>query len=97
MHTAGIIKRWFQEHQDQIEVLDWPSKACDLNPIESVWANMVNSWEPERERTRDQLVQHTMTEWETLRRKPEIVRNIVSSMPNRLQEVIEKEGNWTSY
>ena len=29
--------------------------------------------------------------------KPDLVRNIVSSMTQRLREVIDREGGWTHY
>lgn len=81
IHTAHVITRWFAE-QRNIEVLDWPSKGCDMNPIENIWANIVNVWEPENERTRAALEQHTRREWEVLRRKQQLVYNNVTSVPN---------------
>lgn len=33
IHTSRVVTRWFQD-QNHLEVLPWPSKACDLNPIE---------------------------------------------------------------
>lgn len=77
--------------------MDWPSKGCYLNQIESVWGYLVNSWEQEEERTRQQLLQHTLRVWDILREKPHIIEKLVMSMPSRLQEVIEKGGGWTHY
>lgn len=96
IHTARVVTRWLQE-QRNFEVLEWPSKACDLNPIENIWANIVNVWEPAGERTRERLRQHVYDEWEAMRRKPNIVFNHVSSMPDRLQLVIDSNGSWTRY
>ena len=56
IHTAKTIKRWFAEQRD-VELLPWPSKACDLIPIKHVWANIVNCWEPEKEKKTDNLWQ----------------------------------------
>ena len=92
-----IVRRWFDEQHHQIDLLEWPSKGCDLNPIESVWGFLVNAWEPEEERTRQQLLQHALREWNILQGKPHIIENLVKSMPSRLQEVIEKGGGWTHY
>ncbi len=58
---------------------------------------MVNGWEQGQERTKDQIVQHTMQEWELFRRNQATIYNLVSSMPTRLQEVIDAEGGWSSY
>ena len=96
IHTAKIIKRWFAEQRD-VELLPWPSKACDLNPIEHVWANIVNCWEPEREKKADDLWEHAHREWTRLRQKPHIINNLVSSVPDRLQSVLNSEGGWTRY
>lgn len=96
IHTAHIVRRWFADQQN-IELLEWPSKGCDMNPIENCWGLIVNAWEQGQERTRRQLVEHAMQEWELFRRHPHIVQNIVASMPNRLQDVIASEGGWTKY
>ena len=72
IHTARAVTRWLNE-QRNLEILDWPSKACDMNPIENVWAKMVNVWEPAEERTRRLLQGHTFREWEVLRRTPQLI------------------------
>lgn len=96
VHTSRIIRRWFAEQRD-IDLLEWPSKGCDLNPIENCWGNIVQSWVPGQERTSQQILQHTMDEWELFRKHPHIVYNTVSSVPQRLQEVIANNGGWTGY
>lgn len=96
IHTARIVSEWFRAQGD-LQLLDWPSKGADMNPIENLWGNIVNCWEPENERTRAELQAHTHAEWELMRNKPRLVRDLVSSMPNRLREVMEKEGGWTYY
>ena len=35
-HKAKIVTKFFEENQ--IELLAWPGKALDLNPIENLWA-----------------------------------------------------------
>lgn len=55
------------------------------------------TWEPEMERTQNALMAHTHAQWEMLQNKPDIIRNHVASMPDRLWAVIEKEGGWTQY
>ena len=96
IHTARAVTRWLNE-QRNLEILDWPSKACDMNPIENVWAKMVNVWEPAEERTRRLLQEHTFREWEVLRRTPQLIYDVVASVPRRLQQVIEHNGGWTKY
>ena len=96
MHTARIVTRWFEDQPD-IDLLPWPSKACDLNPIENTWGQIVKSWKQGREKTPQALVQHTMVDWERLRMKQDDNYTTVAALPDRLQEVIAKQGGWTHY
>ena len=96
VHTARLVQDWFAR-QDQLKLLEWPSRGCDCNPIEHLWATIANSWNQEGERNPDELLDHINREWEALRARPQLANNLVQSMPRRLQEVIEKEGGWTRY
>ena len=96
IHTARVVREWFA-NQNVLQLLDWPIRGCDMNPIEHVWANMVNTWDPANERTPQTLMDHVNRSWEGLRRKPWIIRAMVASMPDRLAEVYEKEGGWSHY
>ncbi|XP_066963216.1 uncharacterized protein [Macrobrachium rosenbergii] len=65
LHGMGDVFRiegrftaeWFAR-QDNLLVLEWPSKGTDMNVIEHVWAHMVNTWKMEHERTTPQLMAH---------------------------------------
>lgn len=96
IHMARVVQEWLSNSQ-QLQVLDWPSKGCDMNPIENLWGSIVNTWEPERERTSAELMDHTKTQWELLRGDQDLAKSLVMSMPDRLQAVIEKDGGWTRF
>lgn len=96
IHTANCVRRWFADQQD-LELLPWPSKGCDINPIENIWACIVNAWDQQEERTSEEVRRHAETEWEILRGKPNIVYNHVASVSERLRSVIENNGTWTKY
>lgn len=37
IHTCRLVKEWFTRHQE-IRLLPWPPKGCDIHPIENLWA-----------------------------------------------------------
>lgn len=94
IHTDRIATWWFQD-QRNLQLLAWPTKPCDQNPTENVWANTVNLWEAQQEWTSRKLLAHVQTEWEGLRRKTVIFYNHVTSVPERLREVIRSNDGWT--
>ena len=57
IHTARVVQEWF-EAQNNIQLLEWPSKGADINVIEHIWAQMVNTWKMEHERTSYELMDH---------------------------------------
>lgn len=96
VHTSHETQTWFRNHPE-IQVINWPARSPDLNLIENVWALMVNRWEPRRERTVAALVNHATEVWEELRLRPDFLANLIDSIPNRLNQVIDRSGYWTDY
>lgn len=37
IHTAGIMRDWYNEHDDQLQHLVWSPQFPDLNIIETLW------------------------------------------------------------
>lgn len=99
IHTAQIVQQWFQNHED-IQLLNWPAKSPDLNPIENLWGIMVREWEDVEDgpniRTADALDRHVNSVWERLRGRS-VCENLVRSMRERLQTTINTGGLWTKY
>lgn len=90
IYKAGIVREWFHKHPE-ITVVPWPSRSPDLNPMEHVWALMVQRWESRDGTGIEQLKTHCMKVWENLR-GTEICGNIVGSMRERLLKCIENDG-----
>jgi len=95
IHTARIVQNFLQENN--ITVLPWPSKSPDLNPIENIWGAMVKSIYQHdfRPRNRNELCLRINQAWDEV--TAELCRNLVLGMPQRLQEVIDRNGSMTKY
>ncbi len=95
IHTAKTTKNWFQ--QKNIEVLSWPAKSPDLNPIENLWGILARRvYEGGRQfETVAELKGAIRKEWAAIDAKT--VKKIVESMPRRIFDVIKSGGGPTKY
>jgi transposase len=93
-HTARGTMDYLEQN---INVLRWPSKSPDLNPIEHLWDQLdkrVRQRQPPP-LTLDQLRQMLQQEWRTILRNN--VRNLIESMPRRCRAVLVVRGGHTRY
>jgi transposase len=94
-HTARVAMDYHE--QNNINVLPWPSKSPDLNPIEHLWDQLdkrVRQRQPPPQ-TLDQLRQMLQQEWQTIPRNN--VRNLIESMPRRCRAVLAASGGHTRF
>lgn len=91
-----MVKAYLQEHPE-IEVIDWPTKGCDINPIEHLWAMMKRDWDIGEQRTCAAIEAKANDVWESIRRRPGVCLKLVDSVPNRVNEVFNAMGGWTKY
>jgi transposase len=94
-HTARLAMDYLE--QNTINVLPWPSKSPDLNPIEPLWDHLdkrVHQRQPPPQ-TLDQLCQMLQQEWRTITRNN--IRELIECMPRRCRAVLAASGGHTRY
>lgn len=96
IHTSNVVREWFEEHPE-FELIPWPPKGADLNPIENVWSEMVRDLDAQHVATDDELWRKICGIWENLKPREQYWKRLSSSMPSRLNLVKEVEGDWTKY
>lgn len=97
IHTAKIIKSWYDDHADDFKHLVWPAQSPDLNIIEPFWstleARVRNVFPPPS--SLKKLEQVLIDEWYKI--PIEVVQNLYDSIPRRVQAVIKSGGGPTKY
>lgn len=95
VHTANRVTDWFLNHN--VEVLPFPAFSPDINPIENVWGIIVKNIYKRnfRPQNSNELWEIIHDCWENL--DPNIISTTIQSMPNRLTQIIEKDGYMTKY
>jgi transposase len=93
----GAICNILREELD-IYSIPWPPSSPDLNPIEWVWRYIkqrIRKYRPYGGWAIGDLKQMVYTIWN--RMSPRVYRKVIREMPERIQEVIRREGGATLY
>jgi transposase len=93
-HTAKVAREFIEENR--VRIMDWPPQSPDLNPIENLWFEVKNAVrrkpEPSNLRELDVLVQEA---WYEI--PPELCRQLIVSMPDRVAACLKAAGGPTKY
>jgi len=92
-HRSILVTNW--KKNKNISSLDWPSYSPDLNPIENIWAILKMKLRRCEIRTIDEFENSIKKCWNDISQN--IIDNTISSMDNRIKELIEKHGDVINY
>lgn len=95
VHTSNIAMDWFEKKG--IEMIDWPSKSPDLNPIENVWAEIARKVYKNAKQYFDltELKEAIKTAWDEIDQT--YLDNLIKSMPKRCFLVAKNGGKTINY
>jgi len=79
----------------RIKLLEWPPQSPDLNPIENLWNYLDGKVNKTNVTNKENYYLELQKAWEQL--DPDYLKNLVESMPRRLQAVIKAKGSNTKY
>ena len=76
-------------------MLLWPAQSPDLNLIEHLWEHIQRQPEKLPSITSKSLWENIVKVWRSI--PPEVVKKLVSSMPQRIKAVRKAKGGQTKY
>ena len=98
IHKARIVKEWFQENIPNHQLFETPPKSPDIPPIENLWGRAkVKVANDGIYENCDDLWLAISDAWIEMRENINYAQNLINSIPNRLQAIIDCNGNHTKY
>ncbi len=94
-HRALETLAWFE--RAGMIVMVWPTNSPDLNPIENLWAIIKRRLNNRSHRplTQAEMERAVREEWDSL--DDVEIRDIIYTMPARVQAVIDAQGGYTPW
>jgi uncharacterized protein (DUF2267 family) len=95
-HTSNLVQEYLKNQEYQ--VLEWPPQSPDLNPIENMWRLLkirLNEYDTPPKGMQE-LYERVTKVWYDVIDKEEC-RNVIHSMPRRIEQCIRRKGHWTDY
>lgn len=96
-HRSRHTQQWMEAHR--VRAVFLPAKGADMNPIEHVWAGMSKKvYGSVKTYTSTAKLRNAIeAAWAEAVGNKEERRKLIGSMPNRLQAVVDRKGDLTSY
>jgi hypothetical protein len=94
-HTAKATLEWFKGKGKHLNVLEWPSKSPDLNPIENLWYDLKIAVHQRNPSNLKELEQFFLEEWTKI--PVAKCAKFIETYPKRLTTVIGAKGGSSKY
>jgi transposase len=94
-HTAKICKNYLAS--EKVNVLEWPGNSPDLSPIENIWAILKKRVNKTACSTKIELINAILDCWARSDDLLEICRNLIASMPERVEACMKAKGGPICY
>ena len=94
-HKGREVTRFLEDHG--IEVLPWPGNSPDMNPIENLWAILKSEMKKKTITNKQQLIEELISAWARNACMTEHCKDLVHSMPKRVQSLKMAKGSFTKY
>jgi transposase len=96
IHTSISSRKYISE-LNNVELMQWPSRSPDLNPMENLWGILARRVynNGTQYSTLDQLESAVYDAWYSIENS--ILQNLINSMTNRMGRVLLNQGGNTGY
>ena len=92
-HKSRQTMQWFADND--VEVLPWPARSLDLNPIENIWNTMAQRLAKKKPSSKNELRLMLAHLWRQIT-KDECLK-LIDSMPKRVKECKRARGGPIDY
>ena len=92
-HTSRLMKDFFA--QESIDVMPWPARSPDLNPIENLWVWIDRKLQEKPIKNLAELKQAVHEAW--LNVPIDLCQKLIESMPKRIKSCIKARGGHINY
>ena len=100
IHDSRVVQEQLPRQAD-VELLDRPPRAPDMNPLENMWSEVKRTiqetWPVLPPRNSDELWALVSDVWDEIASSTRYIRLLIESMTRRMKSVVEAEGFWTAY
>ena len=76
--------------------MQWPAHSPDINPIENIWHYFKMKIRNRLPKSKAELISIAKEVWQ-YNMCPQLIENLIKSMPNRMKKIIEARGGHINY